>query len=169
MTLRKRWVVKVPLPSTVTSLQDLSAVTLEIRDYAKWFAHNAIKARVNAKNATPPPTLTPGALELVRAVSGKKLLDQQTLDSLILDLETAKKTASTITITLAAPATGDVKQALVSSCRQHIDGNALVAFKFNASLCGGMVITYGSHVFDWSFRRQILANRAKFTEVLRSV
>lgn len=169
MSLKKRWEMKAPLPSTVSSLQDLSALTLEIRDYAKWFAHNAIKARVNAKNVTPPPTLTPGALEMVRAVGGKKLLDQQVLDSLILDLETAKKSAPTITITLAAPATGDVKQALVSTCRQHIDSSALVTFKFNASLCGGMVINYGSHVFDWSFRRQILANRAKFTEVLRSV
>ena len=90
-------------------------------------------------------------------------------DDLILELEAAKKTAPLITITLAAPATKDVKQALVSSCRSHIADDALVTFKFNSSLCGGMVLQHGSRVFDWSFRRQILANRTKFTEVLRSV
>lgn len=161
--------MKIQLPNTVSSQQDLSTLTLEIREYAKWFAHNAIKERVHAKNATPPPTLTPGALELIRAASNKKLLSSQDLDQLIAGLEDAKKSAPTITITLAAPATSDIKQRLVGSCRAHIADNALVNFKFNSGLCGGMVIHHGSHVFDWSFRRQILENRAKFTEVLRSV
>jgi F0F1-type ATP synthase delta subunit len=161
--------MKVRLPNTVSSQQDLSALTFEIREYAKWFAHNAIKAKVHAKNVTPPPTLSPSALELVRSAGGTKLLDQKVLDELILELEDAKKTAPTITVTLAAPATGDVKQNLVAACRQHINDNALVTFKFNAGLCGGMVISYGSHVFDWSFRRQILENRASFAEVLRRV
>lgn len=161
--------MKLLLPNTVSSQQDLGALTLEIREYAKWFAHNAIKAKVHAKNATPPPALSPGALELVRSAGGTKLLDQKALDTLILELENARKTAPTITITLAAPATSDVKQSLVAACRQHITDNALVTFKFNAGLCGGMVISYGSHVFDWSFRRQILENRANFSEVLRRV
>lgn len=157
------------LPNSVSSQQDLSTLVLEIREYAKWFAHNAIKERVHAKNATPPPALTPGALELIRTASAKKLLSSQDLEQLIAALEDAKKTAPVITITLAAPATSDIKQQLVASCRANIADNALVTFKFNSGLCGGMVIHHGSHVFDWSFRRQILANRAKFTEVLRSV
>lgn len=161
--------MKVQLPSSVSSLQDLSTLTLEVREYAKWFAHNAIKERVHAKNVSPPPALTPGATELIRAVGSKKLLSGSDLEQLIAALEDAKKTAPAITVTLAAPATADVKRQLVESCRKHIADNALVTFKFNSGLCGGMVIHYGSHVFDWSFRRQILGNRAKFTEVLRSV
>lgn len=161
--------MKVQLPSTVSSLQDLGTLTLEIREYAKWFAHNAIKERIHAKNVTPPPALSVGATELIRSVGSKKLLSGSDLEQLITALEEAKKTAPNITVTLAAPATADVKRRLVESCRKNIADNALVTFKFNASLCGGMVITYGSHVFDWSFRRQILANREKFTEVLRSV
>jgi hypothetical protein len=157
------------LPNSVSSQQDLSALTLEIRDYSKWFAHNAIKERVHAKNAVLPPSLSPGALELVRSASNKKLLSQQDLDELITMLESAKKTAPTVTITLAAPASGDLKQTLVGACRANIADNALVNFKFNSSLLGGMVIHHGSHVFDWSFRRQILASSAKFTEVLRRV
>lgn len=161
--------MKVNLPNTVSSLQDLSTLTLEIREYAKWFAHNAIKERVHAKNVTPPPALSAGATELIRAVGSKKLLSGSDLEQLITALEDAKKTAPAINVTLAAPATADVKRQLVEACRKNIADNALVTFKFNSGLCGGMVIHYGSHVFDWSFRRQILANRAKFTEVLRSV
>lgn len=161
--------MKVQLPNTVSSLQDLGTLTLEIREYAKWFAANAIKERVHARNVTPPPSLSQGAQELVRSIGSKKLLSGTDLEQLIQALEDAKKTAPAITVTLAAPATSDVKQKIVESCRKNIADNALVTFKFNSGLCGGMVINYGSHVFDWSFRRQILANRSKFTEVLRSV
>ena len=161
--------MKVQLPDTVSSAQDLAALTNEVRDYAKWFAHNAIKERVHAKNATPPPALSPGALELVRSAGSSKLLSSQSLDQLIAGLEAAKNSADSVTITLAAPATSSVKQALVRACRENIADNALVTFKFNSGLCGGMVIHCGSHVFDWSFRRQILENRNRFTEVLRRV
>ena len=157
------------LPNTVSSLQDLGILSLEIREYAKWFSHNAIKERVHARGATPPPPLSPGALEMIRTISSKKLLSQQMLDDLLREIETAKKNAPTITITLAAPAANDLKQTLVGACREHIADNALVTFKFSSGLLGGMVVAYGSRVFDWSFRRQILANGSKFPEVLRHV
>lgn len=157
------------LPSSISSRQDLMAVLLEIRGYAKWFAHNAIKERVHAKHATPPPVLSQGAMDLVKLASSKKLLSTQDLEALIDALETYTKTASTVTITLAAPATGDIRQTLVGWCRENIAPSVLVSFKFNANLLGGMVIHHGSHVFDWSFRRELLAKRAAFPEVLRRV
>lgn len=157
------------LPSSVSSLQELNVLGLELREYSKWFAHNAIKERVHAKNGTQPPTLSPGASDLIRTASAGKLLSQTILDKLIKDLETLKKTAPSATITLAAPVNKETKQSLVTACRAHIENNLLVTFKFNSTLCGGMVIQYGSRVFDWSFRRQILENRAHFTEILKSV
>jgi F0F1-type ATP synthase delta subunit len=47
--------------------------------------------------------------------------------------------------------------------------NMLVDFKFNSTMLGGMVVQYGSHIYDWSFRQRILDARDKFPEVLRSV
>lgn len=161
--------MQVVLPSSVSSLQDLNTLSLEIREYAKWFAHNAIKQRVHAKNATPPPILSSAGLEMIRSVSSSKLLSQKDLDTLLAEFEVLKLKAPTITITLAAPASKDVKESLVSACRLHIAHAAFVNFKFNSSILGGMVISYGSHVLDWSFRRQILENRLAFTEVLKSV
>ena len=116
-----------------------------------------------------PPTLSPSALELVRGATGGKLLSQSTLDELIEKLDKYKVNTPTITITLAAPPTADIKADLVAWCRKNLAPDMLVNFKFNGLLLGGMVIRYGSHIFDWSFRRQILENRHKFPEVLSRV
>ena len=161
--------MKQPLPSSISSPQDLTALILELHEYSKWFSHNAIKQRVHAKRGTPPTAMSPGALELIRAASGKKLLSQSTLTDLIEALEKFRKSAPHITITLVAPPPNDLKQTLVTWCREHIEANVLVTFQFNATICGGMVIRYGSHIFDWSFRRQVLAERHRFPEVLRHV
>ena len=161
--------MKLALPSSVSSQQDLAALTIEMHDYAKWWSHNAIKLRVGAKTGTPPPVLSPAALELIRSVGNSKLLDQKHIDDIITQLEALKKSADTLTITLAAPATASVKATLVGWCRQNIDPGILVTFQFNSTILGGMVIHYGSRVLDWSFRRQILAARGNFPEVLRRV
>lgn len=157
------------LPSSLSSPTELGAVISELRGYAKWFSHTDIKRRTHAKHATPPPALSPPAHELLRAATGKKLLSMSVLDGLIKDLQAMQRSAPVIHITLAVPASAASKQALVAACRSSIDKGALVTFAFNATLLGGMVISYGSHVFDWSFRRRILSSRHRFAEVLRHV
>lgn len=161
--------MKLTLPATVSSPQDVTALLLELQQYARWFAHNGIKARLGTKHATKPPVLSDAALALVRASTGKDLLNQKTLDELVTALTEHHSSATTITITLAAPATADVKKALVGWCRDNIASDILVSFQLNTSLLGGLVVRYGSHIFDWSFRRQILANKQQFPEVLRRV
>jgi F0F1-type ATP synthase delta subunit len=161
--------MKFKLPDSVSTLQDVTSLQLEVREYARWFAHDAMKKRVNVKHASEAPTLSPATKDFLREASAQHSLTQHALDDLIKTLDTYKKTASTITITLAAPPTTDVKKTLVNWCRENIAPDVLVSFQFNATLLGGMVVRYGSRVFDWSFRRQILAARASFPEVLRRV
>ncbi|MDB5187245.1 MAG: atpH [Candidatus Saccharibacteria bacterium] len=161
--------MKLKLPDTVSSLQDLTSLQLEMREYARWFAHDAMKKRVNAKLTSESPILSPAAKDLLRNWSDRKALTQQDLDELIKTLDAYKRNASTMTITLAAPPTGDIKKTLVGWCRENIAPDVLVTFQFNSTILGGMVVRYGSRVFDWSFRRQILAARNNFPEVLRRV
>lgn len=160
---------KLQLPNSVSSAQDVGALTIEIKDYTKWFSHNAIKQRVNAKRGSPPPEVSAAALELIHNWCGKKLLTQQMLDELLEALDNFKQSAPALTITLAAPATNSVKLALVTWCRENIASDVLVSFQLNTTLLGGMVVRYGSRVMDWSFRRQILASRTNFPEVLKHV
>lgn len=161
--------MKLNLPDSVYSSQDLTALILELKEYGRWLSHTNIAARVNAKHISESPVTSPAATVLLREWSVKNTLTPQRLDELLKALETFQKTASALTITLAAPPTSDIKQTLVAWCRKNITDNILVTFQFNATLLGGMVIRYGSHIFDWSFRRQILAARDKFPEVLRRV
>jgi hypothetical protein len=160
---------QLQLPNSVSSVQDLGSLILEVREYAKWYLQSSIKQQVRAGQIGEPPTVSSGAAQMVQAWSETEQLNQKSLDNLITTLETMKANAETLTITLAAPASGELRKTLVSWCRENIAPGILVTFKFNATLLGGMVVRYGSRVFDWSFRREILNQRAKFPEVLRRV
>jgi hypothetical protein len=157
------------MPNSVSSLEDVTALVLEVREYARWFSHAVVKMHVNGTQVPRPPSVSPAASELIHEWGTKQPLNQKSLEGLITALEDFKQHATTMTITLAAPPGGDLKQQLVGWCRQNIAPDILVSFRFNATLLGGMVVRFGSRVYDWSFRRQILANREKFPEILRSV
>jgi hypothetical protein len=163
--------MKLNLQASVSSPQDLKSIILEIRQYAHWFAQYTVKVRASASDgkSEAPPAVSPTAAALIKEAAGKEQLSQKHLDVLIGGLETLENDSPRITITLAAPAPGSLKQALIEWCRQHVAPNILVDFRFNSTLLGGMVVQYGSHVYDWSFRRQILAARGRFPEALRRV
>lgn len=161
--------MKLRLPDSVASSQDITALQMELRDYARWFTHETIKQRAHATHKSDEPVLSSACKELLASQGGNKELNRNSLDALIKELEHYNRTAAVITLTLAAPATSTVKASLVSWCRANIAADILVNFQFNATILGGMVVRYGSHVFDWSFRRKILAQRDKFPEVLRNV
>jgi len=161
--------MRLKLPSGVASTQDLTALLLEMREYVSWFAHESIKKRVDVKHTSESPTMSTNALELLREWKAKQQITQQSLDLLVKTLEEYTKTAPSITVTLAATPTSSLRTNLVTWFRENIAPDILVNFRFNATLLGGMVISYGSRVFDWSFRRQILASRKNFPGVLRRV
>lgn len=158
------------LPETIASSQDLNAVITEVKAYATWYMHESIKARVSKKSSglKNEPELSKGAADVLRDAA-KAGLSRQTLDTLIRDLETAAKTATTLTFTLAAPVTAQVKEKLVGWCRTNIGETVLVTFQHNSTILGGAVLRYKSRVFDWSFRRAITDKASVFPEVLRRV
>ena len=161
--------MKLKLPDSICSIQDLIGLTLEIREYTKWFSHAAILKKVDNIKVVTPPIMSAAATETLRNWANGKSFSRQNLDELVVTLEKFKRGAESMTIVLAAPPTNDIKRQLVSWCRNNISDNILVTFQFNAVLLGGMVVRYGSRIFDWSFRRKILANRGHFPEVLRNV
>lgn len=161
--------MKLKLPASILSPQDLKALILEVREYSRWFSHGLIKQRAAAGKISPQPPISAAAVAVIKDWSGGKPLTQTGLDELIAALEEFERTAPQVTITLAAPAAGGLKQTLAGWCRQNLEPGVLVNFAFDATLLGGLVVRYGSRIFDWSFRRQILAARGRFPEVLRRV
>lgn len=164
--------MKLELPDSVYSTQDVTNLILEIHDYARWFSRNSILKRVSTKKIkrqSDEPIVSAAASETIRIWSAKNGLTQASLAKLIKSLEKSKSDATVITITLAAVATGDIKKKLVAWCRHNIAPDVMVSFNFNSTILGGMVLRFGSHIYDWSFKRQILATSDKFPEVIRRV
>lgn len=157
------------LPPSIVSPTDVTALELEVRSYAKWFSHEHVKATVKAAAGTPAPVLSPVTIEVIKTWCGQTPLTEALLDELLVTIVAFKTTAPVMTITLAGPAGGDTKQTLIAWCRDNLAGNMLISFRFNSTLLGGMVVRYGSHVFDWSFRRSLLETKTNFVEVLRRV
>ena len=161
--------MKLHLSDSVVSAQDLQALAYELQAYAKWFTHASIKQKAGTGKTDDQPVLSEAANNLLEQWFGDKTISRPSLDELLEKLHEFHDSAPRLTITLAAPAPPSLQKSLVAWCRKNIRPDVLVSFKFNASLLGGMVVAYGSHVFDWSFRRKLLANRNQFPEVLRHV
>lgn len=157
------------LPDSVSSVHDLTALILEVREYTKWYLQYANASKVKTTYAVAQPEISPTAAEIIREWNKTSPLSGESLDTLISSLESIKKAAPTVTITLAAPATSEVKKALVSWYRTNVSDTILISFGFNSNILGGMVVRYGSTIHDWSFRRVILNERSKFGEILRRV
>jgi len=163
--------MKIRLPEKVASPQDLTILITEIKEYSKWYSHEEIKKKLSAKSSvdSKSPSMSEEARNIIKEWSNNHPLSSESLDGLIDELKKYNEQASTISITLAAPATEDIRRKLIGWCRDNIEPDIFVNFSFNSTILGGVVIHYGSRIFDWSFRRQILAERMKFPEVLRRV
>jgi len=161
--------MKISLPDEVYSLQDLKVIILDIRRYAKWYSQYAIKLHVTTVRPNDSLVISKNAADLINSYSSGRALDQSFLDELITSLDSMAATLPRMTITVAAPPPDSLKKTLINWLRQNIHPNMLVEFHFKSALLGGMVVKFGSHVYDWSFRRQILAAQDKFPEVLRHV
>lgn len=158
------------LPPTISSPQDLHALQLELREYKKWLSHAAIKQQLHTGKLKTGPELSTGAAQTLHSfTTSKRSITASDVEALIATLQKYESSAPSLTITLAAPPTRGIKEQLVAWCRDNIAPTVLVTFQFNSTLLGGMVIRYGSRIFDWSFRRQIMDNRAEFPEALRNV
>ena len=157
------------LPPTISSPSDLTALILDVRRYAKWFLETTVAGKVRTAYQATQPDLSPAAADLIRSWAAETTLSSERLDELVTALEVTLKNSPVITVTLAAPAPSEVRRTLVNWCRHEIDPTILVTFTFNATILGGMIMRVGSRVYDWSFKRQIMENRHKFSEVLNRV
>lgn len=161
--------MKLKIPNSIASPQDINDIIIELHDFSKWYGHESIKSNLHAGKKSDPPVMSPSASALLQEWQVKNNLNQSSIDELVNNLKDCLKNSPSITITLAAPPTVNIKSNLVQWCRNNISTDILVNFQFNRVILGGMVVRYGSRIFDWSFRKQILAARNKFPEVLRHV
>lgn len=159
----------INLQNNIYSREDLREVVQEVKKYASWYAQTAIKMQVTKNNTFQEPSFSPTTVSIINEWAKENPISSKSLDALVEIMEDYLAAAPVVVITLAAPAPNSLKKVMVDWCRKNIAPNALVDMRFNRAMLGGMVVQYGSHIHDWSFRRQILSAREKFPEVLRNV
>lgn len=161
--------MKIKLQDNIASRQDLKEVILDVRKYAQWYSQTSVKMKYGSNQNNELPPISAAATNIINEWNKEDPVNSKSLDELLMALEDFEADAPHMTITLAAPASNSLKAVLLKWCRENVAPNILVDFKFNSTMLGGMVVQYGSHVYDWSFRRQVLASLDKFPEVLRNV
>lgn len=156
------------LPPEVYSLQQLDAVITELAAAAKAAGQAAVKEKVAGKAQAVKMELSPETKAVIKA-AGKDAATSEDLTALAEDLGKLRESAPQIHITLAAMPAEGLKKQLAAWLRQNLSPQVLVTFGYHTALLGGMVVRTGSRTFDWSFRRQILAEAPKFAQRLHHV
>lgn len=145
--------MKFKLAADVYTPQQLTVLIDELKRQLRQYRHEAVKATVGGKAAA--------------AATGT--FDPKAASVLLAELEELVKSAPRVHLTLAAMPSEGMKRQLADWLRANVSPAVLVEFNYNSALLGGMVVRIGSRIFDWSFRRQILASAGEFTKVLRHV
>ena len=161
--------MKLKLPEEIISPQDVKSVSEELNTYARDLRRAEIKKRVTNKKGSLPNELTPAASAVLGGFLEGKKPSPAVIEQLANALSGILKSTPQIRITLADIPPLKLKQEIVRWFRDSVDSQALVDFRFSSVLLGGMVVSAGSHTYDWSWRKMILGCKVSFSEVLRRV
>lgn len=145
------------LPIDIYSPDTLSATIFELT------AHVGRLRDAHARKAqapAPSPALT-HILELLDADDA----NISTLEKLRKDLEAHLLKAPVAHLTLPTLPGNAIKRELTRWFRTNITPEILLTFTARGDIGGGIVVQTGSHVYDLSFKRLLIANKARLTEI----
>lgn len=161
--------MKLNLPDEIISGEDLRSVIEELKDYQSFIRHGQIKSHVSKRSSGAGPELSSPAAALLSIAMERHPLNLEVMDNLISELQKMYSSSPKLKIILAAVPNHAIKKQIATWIRQNTNQDALIDFSYNQSLLGGMVVTVGSHIFDWSLRRGILAEQPKLNEMIAHV
>jgi cobalamin biosynthesis Mg chelatase CobN len=155
------------LPPAVYSPQLLEAVRYEIEEYLDWYRQTRIQKKVGARNASPEPTHSAETVLVIEAWLAGKAPTLESLEELIDQLKELK--LPVVHITLAAMPNHAQRETLVSWFRNNSTPHLLLSFVADRNLGGGILVRTPNHVFDYSWKQQLVNGRTKIAEILKRV
>lgn len=153
----------IALPVALHSPNQLSVVVIELRR----FAHSLQKYAVQTK-VTGAPTALPELSNLSMAVLSANDIqqnDQKKVESLVTALEKARDKAPTAHMTLAELPDSSEQQQFAEWFRAHVHPHSLLTFSARSDIGGGMILQTGTHVYDLTFRTQLLDHKGRIAEI----
>lgn len=156
------------LPDSIYSPDQLSTVVMDLNVYQGELRDQNARARTKATAKASAPE--PSAL-LADVLEANKLDHPKPddLDELRKQLEAVLAKAPVAHLTLAALPNTLIKKKLTAWFRSEISPDMLLTFAVRTDIGGGAVIYAGSHVYDFSFRNLLIANRQKLAEIAARV
>jgi hypothetical protein len=157
----------VRLPIDLYSPEQLSAIIIELRAYSGSLRDTSVRAKASYATAAAPhaSALLLGAFH----ESGTSSTDQAGLEKLLKQLEAIRDKAPAVHLMMAALPNRELKRKLTQWFRDEIHPYALLTFATRADIGGGLILQAGSHVYNYSFREQILSHKNRISEIYNSV
>ncbi len=146
------------LPLDTYSPDQLSELVLELQDLASAVRDNT------ARNTGEQAVLSPGLTELL-AANKIDQTDIAAVEALGKDAQVTLDKAPTVHVLLASMPNRTVKRQFSQWFREQIHPLVLLTFAARTDLGGGAVVQAGSHLYDLSFRRGIIDNKKRLTEI----
>lgn len=153
--------MSVALPTDVYSPDQLSELLLQLQDVISVVRGNIART---GNGQAEPVTLSP---ELEQLLTGNTIAvdDTDALESLAQELEIILDKAPSVHVLLAAMPGRAIRRQLVTWFRTEVNPLTLLTFAARSDLGGGAIVQAGSHLYDLSFRRSIIDNKARLTEI----
>lgn len=152
------------LPVDLYSPDQLSAIMLELFNYSGDLRDAAVRAKTTQRKEAAPPSASALLLGVFHA-AGVKAASAAETEKLLKDLEQIRAHAPTVRITLAALPNRELKQQFTTWFRTQIHPHVLLTFSARSDIGGGLVLQAGSHIYDFSFKKQILEKRQRIGEL----
>ena len=154
------------LPAAVYSPQLLESVIFDVQAYLDWVRQNQIRRKVGAKPKGEPNHSDETVL-VIEAWLGSKPPTLESIEQLLQHLRTLK--LPQVHITLAALPNRSQREALVKWFRTSTTPHLLVSFVADRNLGGGIVVRTPNHVYDFTWKQELVTARDKLAGILKRV
>ncbi len=169
MTTAPKTAEALRLPVDLYSVDQLSAIMLELHDYTSILLSHAIK--IKATNSQLPAEAPHISALLLGVFHGASITpgNQTKAESLLHALELIRSRAPVVHVTLPALPNRTFKRQLTVWFRSEVHPHTFLSFVTRTDMGGGIILQAGSGVYDFSFRRQLLGNKHRIAEIFASV
>lgn len=146
------------LPIDVYSPDQLSELVLELQDLAAALRDERARGDANEVSISPD-------LSALLTANKTESTSAEAVEALTKEVEATLQSAPTVHVLLAASPNRVMKRQFVEWFRTEINPQTLMTFAARSDLGGGAIVQAGSHLYDMSFRRSIIDNKARLTEI----
>lgn len=158
----------VRLPPDLYSPDQLSAVIIELRAHISSLRDASIRAKTAHADESAPTHVSALLLGALKG-AGLTASDQAGAEKLLKELEAIRDKAPAVHLMMAALPNRDLKRKLTEWFRSEIHPYTMLTFATRMDIGGGIIIQAGSHVYNYSFRQQILGHKSRISEIFNSV